>query len=214
MKKLTLKTFLMLLLLSLTIILSAYGCIWICLPYADQKLAQHNLAKQSEHLVSRLWSTPKGESEPLFIDFIRLTGAEMLLLNQNGETVSLFTFEKIDSEIIAGNKYPFRFIDSDEEYALVTRYNPTRADELADAVRKSIPFVVLLILLLSSVSAFAFSRYTTKPIIRISSIADRIANLDFGWYCPDIREDEIGILSRSINELSDKLHAALEEIHC
>lgn len=57
-----------------------------------------------------------------------------------------------------------------------------------------------------------FSRHTTKPIIRISGIADRIANLDFSWYCPDLRGDEIGVLSQSINELSDKLHNALDEI--
>ena len=30
---------------------------------------------------------------------------------------------------------------------------------------------------------------------------------------PDMRDDEIGMLSASINELSDKLHEALEELH-
>ncbi len=96
---------------------------------------------------------------------------------------------------------------------LIARYDPTRSDEIRAAVQRSIPHVALLILLLSSVSAFLFSRHMTRPIIRISRIADRIANLDFSWYCPDLRDDEIGILSRSINELSDKLHTALDEIH-
>lgn len=212
MNKLTVKSFLFLLLLSLAITLSAYGCIWIFLPYADQKRAQRSIEQQSERLVSRLWTTPKSESEPLFLDFIRKTDAEMFLLDKNGEAVSMFTFEVIHPEITAGKRYPFRFIDSDDEYILVIRYHSTRSDEIADAVRKSVPIVILLIFLLSSVSALLFSRHTTKPIIRISSIADRIANLDFSWYCPDIRDDEIGILSRSINELSDKLHAALNEI--
>lgn len=212
MNKLTLKTFLFLLLLSLTIILSAYGCIWFFLPYADRKLAQHNMEQQSEQLVSRLWKTPKYESEPLFLDFIRQTGARMLLLDKNEEAISMFTFKTINTEIIEGRRYPFRFIDSDDEYALVICYNPARSEEIAAAVRKSIPFIILLIFLLSSFSAFIFSRYTTKPIIRISSIAGRIANLDFSWYCPDLRDDEIGLLSHSINELSDKLHAALDEI--
>ncbi len=212
MNKLTIKTFLLLLLLSLTILLSAYGCIWIFLPYADQKLAQHNLDQQTEQFVSRLWVTQKSSSEPLFINFIRQTGADVSLLDDSGDAVSPFTFEKTDTKTIPGNRYPFRFIDSDEEYVLITHYNPLRSDEIADAVRKSIPFVALLVVLLSSVSAFAFSRYTTKPIIRISKIADRIANLDFSWYCPDLRDDEIGVLSQSINELSDKLHKALDEI--
>ena len=212
MNKLTIKTFLLLLLLSLTILLSAYGCIWIFLPYADQKLAQQSFDQQTKQLVSCLWNTRKSGSEPLFINFIRQTGADVSLLDDRGEAVSPFTFEKTDAETIPGNRYPFRFIDSDEEYVLITHYNPLRSDEIAEAVRKSIPFIALLVILLSSVSAFVFSRYTTKPIIRISKIADRIANLDFSWYCPDLRDDEIGVLSQSINELSDKLHKALDEI--
>ena len=212
MNKLTIKTFLLLLLLSLTILLSAYGCIWIFLPYADQKLAQQKFDQQTEQFVSCLWNTRKSGSEPLFINFIRQTGADVSLLDDRGEAVSPFTFEKTDAKMIPGNRYPFRFLDSDEEYVLVTHYNPLRSDELAYAVRKSVPFITLLVILLSSVSAFAFSRHTTKPIIRISSIADKIANLDFSWYCPDLRDDEIGVLSRSINELSDKLHNALNEI--
>lgn len=192
--------------------MSAYGCIWLFLPYADQKLAQRSLDQQTQQLVSILRTTQKGDSEPLLINFIRQTGADISLFDQNGESVSPFTFEKTAAEMIPGTRYPFRFPDSDE-YVLITHYNPLRSDEIADAVRKSIPFVTLLVILLSAVSAFAFSRYTTRPIIRISGIADKIANLDFSWYCPDLRDDEIGVLSRSINELSDRLHKAFDEIH-
>lgn len=214
MHKLTLKTFFLLLLLSLSVTLFAYGCIWIFLPYADQKSARRNLARQTEQFVSCLWTTPRSDSTPLFTDFLRQTGAELLLLDQSGETVSPFTFQKTGhSEIVPEARYPFRFADSDDEYVLIARYDPTRSDEIRAAVQRSIPHVALLILLLSSVSAFLFSRHMTRPIIRISRIADRIANLDFSWYCPDLRDDEIGILSRSINELSDKLHTALDEIH-
>lgn len=220
MNRLTTKTFFLLLALSLAILLSAYGCIWIFLPYADQKLAQRRLDQQTRQFVSRLWTTARDDSEPLFTDFIRQTGAELILLDRSGETVSPFTFQKIKQNIKSeinepamANRYPFRFADSDDEYALIARYDSTRSDEITSAVQKSIPFVALFILLLSSASAFFFSRYTSKPIIRISGIADKIANLDFSWYCPDLRDDEIGILSRSINELSDKLHAALDEIH-
>ena len=216
MNRLTTKTFFLLLALSLAIFLSAYGCIWIFLPYADQKLAQRRLDQQTQQFVSRLWTTAKDDSEPLFTDFIRQTGAKLILLDHSGETVSPFTFQKIKLEINEPektNRYPFRFADSGDEYALIARYDSTRSDEITAAVQKSIPFVALFILLLSSASAFFFSRYTAKPIIRISGIADKIANLDFSWYCPDLRDDEIGILSRSINELSDKLHAALDEIH-
>lgn len=214
MNKLTTKTFFLLLALSLAILLSAYGCIWIFLPYTDQKLAQRSLDQRTQQFVSCLWTTAKTNSEPLFIDFIRQTGAEVFLLDHDDETVSPFTFQKTGKNNPEKNsRYPFRFADSDDEYVLIAHYDSSRSDEITAAVQRSIPFVALFILLLSLSSAFLFSRYTTRPIIRISRIADRIANLDFSWYCPDLRNDEIGILSRSINELSDKLHAALDEIH-
>ena len=84
MHKLTLKTFFLLLLLSLSVTLFAYGCIWIFLPYADQKSARRNLARQTEQFVSCLWTTPRSDSTPLFTDFLRQTGAELLLLDQSG----------------------------------------------------------------------------------------------------------------------------------
>ncbi len=40
-----------------------------------------------------------------------------------------------------------------------------------------------------------------------------MADLDFSWYCPDLRNDEIGMLSASINEMSDKLRTALDELN-
>lgn len=223
-QKLTAKTFFLLLLLSLSVCLLAYGCIWLFLPYANQKFAQKNLTRQTTQFVSNLWMTPKSDSGFVFTGFLRQTGAELFLFDHNGEEVNPFTLQKmentepdkvernnIDRNNVVSNT-PFRFADSDDEYVLVVRYDPSRTKEIKAAVQKSIPFVALAILLLSLVSALVFSHYTTKPIIRISRIADRIARLDFGWYCPDIRDDEIGVLSQSINELSDKLHRALSEI--
>lgn len=210
--RLTVMTFLLLLLLSSAISLFAYGCIWFFLPGADLKRAQRSLDQETQQLISSLWTTCKSDSEPLFTDFIRRTGAELLLLDHEKAPVSFYSFEKIHAAPIAGNRYPFRFKDSSQEYLLITRCHPARTDEIQTALRRSIPFAAVLIVLLSALCAFVFSRSTTRPIIQISAIADRIASLDFSWYCPYLRDDEIGVLSRSINELSDRLHAALEEI--
>ena len=213
MKKLTLKTFLLLLGLSLTISIFAYACIWFFLPYTNKNQAQRELHIKTEQLISELRLTPKAESENLFTEFIRQTGTEVFLLDHDNQTVSLFTFERIQTNPPEGNKYPFKFADSTDEYILVVHYNQSRSDEMLRAISGSIPFVAVITIILSFLCAWIFSRYTTRPIIRINKIADKMANLDFSWYCPDIRDDEIGMLSKSINELSDKLHVALDELH-
>lgn len=213
MKKLTIKTFLILLILSLAVSLFAYCCIWFFLPYTNKNQVQRELDKKTEQLISTLRITEKYNSEMLFVDFISETGADVMLLNDEGQSVSLFTFEENNVDIFQGNKQPFRFVDSTDEYVLIIRYNPSRTDEITEAMINSIPYVAGIIIIMSFISAFIFSHYTTRPILRISKIADRIANLDFSWYCPDVRDDEIGMLSKSINELSDKLHEALDELH-
>ena len=47
----------------------------------------------------------------------------------------------------------------------------------------------------------------------MSKIAQRMAEQDFGWYCPDERDDEIGTLAKSLNTLSDELSGALTKLN-
>lgn len=213
MKKLTQKTFWVLLGLSLTITILAYICIWIFLPYANQNRAKQELQRQSEQLITELRVAKADECEALFMNFLRETGADILLLNEDREVVSLFTFKKVEAELFEGKEYPFRLLDSEKEYVLLVKYNETRSEEISGAITRSIPFVVVITVILSVLGAWIFSRYTTRPILRIQHIAQRIADLDFSWYCPDVRDDEIGMLSKSINELSDRLHEALDELY-
>lgn len=213
MKKLTIRTFVLLAALSLAISVIAFLCIWIALPNAGESRSQRLLAAKTEQLVSTLRLTEKSNSEPLFTDFIRETGAFLFLLDGEENAISPYTFEKTYADVVNDNGLPFRFADTDEDYILIARYNSSRSDELARAILSSVPFVVATAVILCLVGAWFFSKLTTQPIIRIGKIADRMANLDFSWYCPDLRNDEIGMLSASINEMSDKLHSALDELN-
>lgn len=213
MKKLTLKTFLWLLTLSVAISAIAYLCIWISLPDAGERRSQRLFASETEQLVSKLRLTEKEESERLFTDFIRKTGADVFLLDSGNNSLSPFTFRSTDENTTDGIRYPFRFHDTDEEYILIVRRNDLHSNEILMAILNSVPFVAAIILILSFVGARLFSVRTVAPIIRIGKIADRMANLDFSWYCPDMRGDEIGMLSRSINAMSDKLRSALDELN-
>ena len=47
----------------------------------------------------------------------------------------------------------------------------------------------------------------------MSKIAQRMAEQDFDWYCPDERDDEIGVLAKSLNKLSDELSSALNKLN-
>lgn len=212
MKRLTVRTFALLTALALTIFMIAFLCIWIALPYTGKSRSQRLLDAKTEQLVSSLRITEKQNSESLFTDFIRETGAYLFLLDGEENTVSPFTFEPTNETASNNDGYPFRFADSDDDYILIVQYDSSRSDELTKAILNSVPYVTIAVLILCFAGAWFFSKRTTQPIIRIGEIAGRMANLDFSWYCPDIRDDEIGMLSASINEMSDKLHTALDEL--
>lgn len=59
---------------------------------------------------------------------------------------------------------------------------------------------------------FIFARNFSAPITEMSSITENMANLDFSRKVNVKREDEIGRLGESINNLSDKLDTSLMEL--
>ena len=43
------------------------------------------------------------------------------------------------------------------------------------------PWLLLVLLAFSLLCAFFYSRYITRPIVRMSGIAEKMAELDFHW---------------------------------
>ena len=61
-------------------------------------------------------------------------------------------------------------------------------------------------------AAFFYSHYITKPIVEISTRSKRMANMELNCRCDEARNDEIGILAHSLNEMADNLFRTLEEL--
>lgn len=73
-------------------------------------------------------------------------------------------------------------------------------------------YAVALGLMITVIWAIGFSEKFTKPLIEMSGIARDISALDFSRKCETRQQDEMGQLATSINELSEKLSAALEDL--
>ena len=72
--------------------------------------------------------------------------------------------------------------------------------------------LTVLALILALVFISVYSKHFTKPLIQMSEVANRIANLDFSAKCEINRGDEIGTLAENINVVSDSLNTALSEL--
>lgn len=99
-----------------------------------------------------------------------------------------------------------------QTYYLIASAAPVAVTQSYTILLKLIPLVAAVILLVSVVGALLCSRYYAKPLVRISQTAKRMAALDLTGQCKVDRQDEIGTLARSLNEMSAHLSEALTSL--
>lgn len=108
--------------------------------------------------------------------------------------------------------YPFSFKgDSKINFAYISP-PVERANQTLQALGQVAPWLLAAMLLFSVLCALFYSRYITRPIVKLSEISQRMAGMDFSWKCGESRSDEIGVLGRNLNELSEHLSTALTEL--
>lgn len=75
-------------------------------------------------------------------------------------------------------------------------------------------FIILffVILIIATLASMIYSRYVTRPVLRLSAVSKNMSELNFSWKCEESRTDELGVLAHSLNEMSKKLSAALENL--
>lgn len=112
----------------------------------------------------------------------------------------------------SGWDVPFSFCNSKEVYQLMVTANITAVNQTVETMGQVLPWLAVVILIISLLGALFYSRYITRPIVRLSGISQKMAVLDFSWECQEKRRDEIGILGQNLDELSRHLSAALTEL--
>ncbi len=72
--------------------------------------------------------------------------------------------------------------------------------------------VGLIILIAGSVLVYLFSKRLTAPVVELNKMAGEISNLNFEGEFHVKSKDEIGLLGKSMNEISRKLNATIQEL--
>ena len=204
MKNMTIKLFYTFMFLSLLIMGTVYLTLFLVTPYSSVKKNREYIEIESQTLADKCMNLSKAEAERLIHGFASRTGTYTELIEAENY------LEREDSMI--EESYPLHFSDQQQEYMLCITRSDDRAQSFQQNIIKSIPIVLIIALILSIIGSRIFSYYMKKPIVRMSRIAERMAEQDFDWYCPDERDDEIGRLAKSLNKLSDELSAALEKL--
>ena len=85
-------------------------------------------------------------------------------------------------------------------------------DEAATVILRFAPYIGAIIVLMSIISGYIYSKLITKPLIQLNYVAQRMIKFDFDTKCKVDSEDELGQLSNSLNELSFNLQNTMNEL--
>lgn len=143
---------------------------------------------------------------------------EIELPSQNSRTFPVFVTSgaAIESDdptaYRAAHTYIFSFANSDENYTLTVAGSAQELNLLKETFGEIFLALLFVIFLLSVVASVIYSHYVTKPVVRISNVSQKMAELDFSWRCEEGRRDELGTLAHSLNEMSQRLSASLADL--
>ena len=184
-----------------------FGLIAWASPVTYTAVVNDDLQQKLDALVQELAETDFADSGAALDAFIRSAGVQVALENERGEIVetpSLLALRTVSGDgvtVVSDGEAEdasqttvsvttadvataaVRFAGGDEVYTLYVTPN-LRAENIAvRALAKMAPWILLALLGFSLVCALVFARLVARPIVRLSAIAEKMADLDFGWRC-------------------------------
>ena len=230
-KSLTARIFLITVLVLLGAGTITFGLIAWATPSSYRAVIDADLTRQVQALTETLQAVPLADCGPALEDFVREAGADVTLAAPDGgivfsnvqpagdaltedaaatdETEATIAVTTAEQATLTAEVF---FSDQARSYTLYVTPRLEAENVAVRALIQMAPWVLLTVLLFSLLGAFVYSRYITRPIVQMSDIAGKMADMDFDWKCQETREDEIGHLGRSLNQMAEKLSQTLEAL--
>lgn len=162
------------------------------------------------------------------------TGKAFLSSARESEWLAL----KVQRYVLGQNKNGTETVAEHENYTIEKTYDPRNNNynleswgffsdnstmfimsiplaSIRDSVQLSnlfLSYVGITVLMIGSVLMYVTTRKITSPIMTLSALSEKMSNLDFDAKYEGEAKDEVGVLGRSMNTLSDKLKETIGEL--
>ena len=137
-------------------------------------------------------------------------------LNYNLRTKIIFTRENMVLQSVEenrNNKYLLLSASLDNGYMTYIKIQVQPIKETVKISNNLLIIIGILMIMIASIIASLIANKFTKPILQLNNITKKMANLDFSnRYRISDTEDEINMLGRNINEMSDKLEVTIKQL--
>lgn len=208
-----------------------YGVLTWFMPKTYSNDLNEILDKQTKAFITEISKVSMEESANLFDRFLENTSIDHIeLFGNDGQQINLPTNVKViyndevfetagdswDSELdnipVISSSYSFSFFGDNTEYTLVVYGIAGQVAELQRSFIRVLPFLALIVVIVSLIAAWIFSRLITKPVLKISHISKEMSELKLEWQLDEQRTDELGTLEVSLNYLSRQLGTTLNDL--
>lgn len=224
------KVFIVTSIMLLCISLLVFGLLAWLMPQTYSNKLNGFLDEQTQRFISELEKEDFSDSGGLFDQFSQNMEINSIeLYDGNGALISLPS-EQIDNEYgevsiaisseddygenspVLSNHYYFSFADSQERYMLIVYGKAGQIAELQHSFLRVFPLLVVVICITSFIVSWIYSKMITKPVLEISRISEKMSDLHLKWQVNEQRTDELGVLGKSLNMLSQNLQTALTDL--
>lgn len=129
-----------------------------------------------------------------------------ILEEKNGFTLGRYQDSRLDTEYLI----LWGVLDNGKLIYLRTALESIR--ESVVIANRFLAYIGIVGIVLSAIISYIVTRRITKPILRLSELSRRMANLDFDAKFEGKRKDEIGLLGKNMNEMSEALEHTISEL--
>lgn len=208
------KTFISMLALLIGCCIIIYSIVMVFLPKNYQTELESQVTSDFYKLIGVLEKNGWEESSDKLLEFSMKNNATVKINDENGNNLFSVNYtnegeDEPDSKSIGCAAV---FMKDGKNFQISATVFLIAVRQSYDILIKLIPFIVIIILFISAVGAYVCSRYFSKPLVNICSVAKRMSMLDMTWKCDVNRKDEIGVLASSLNKMSERLSNALNSL--
>ncbi|MBU5310451.1 hypothetical protein KQI38_00275 [Tissierella carlieri] len=191
-----------------------YIFISVMTPVTYSSKLDRTLEQKVHHLIEKLEQTTLEDSSTIFDRFLMDSGATIFLRypdgsitlppsnlvidsssdpniaigKENEETIYIGDGKIIPNtphDITAAKEYSFSFSQSDTQYTLLVSGKMGTINQVTSVLLQILPWLIRTIVLISTIAAFFYSRYITKPIVSISNISKKMSLMELECRCEE-----------------------------
>lgn len=206
------KSFLFIALLLVLCGLLIYSSVVLFLPNSYTIVASDRINQELRDLAATLSETNFTQADDVLATFCRDNRASVLLTGWGERLLIGYVDEGLDSSDVFTTTLNVTFADRPVSYTLTVSAPISAGHELTMAFGELLPVLLVIVLFISALGAFICSRILVRPVLEISRISQRMAELDMSWSCDVKSSDELGVLAESLNTMARRLDAAMSSL--